>query len=245
MEPSVAELNQLCEYVRNAPNVRENVAYSAIMSEVEFFYQKDNNAVNAFASIKKSENESDKAVRIIEFCGGAARFGRVASLAVGVDLCGDAGAARRFVEALKVSDLSDFSEKTAVRLVGEAGLASALADDKVVAKARSVSAGLMLGVIAHEAGHQALCHTLNTKTMNLEISRNQEREADSFASSVIASGPFGEYILAGTLFWHYAMAMQQGDDAVARTHPLSKERFENFVRANSELAASMGITLDK
>ena len=246
VEPSMAEMNQLCEYVRNAPNVRENAAYSRIMSSVEFYCQRDNNVVNAYAAIKKPEKESEKSVRIIVFCGGAARFSRVASLAVGAELCGDAGAARRFVNALKSSDLSNFSEATAIRLIGDAGLAVALADDKVVAKARSVSAGLMLGVIAHEAGHQALCHTLNTaKTVNLEVSRNQEREADSFASSVIASSPFGEYILAGTLFWHYAMAMQQGDEAVESTHPLSKERFENFVRANSELAASMGISLKK
>ena len=244
VEPSVAELNQICEIVRNSPNVRENAAYSKIMSAVEFFYQKDNNAVNAYASIRRPEKESDKAVRVIVFFGGAARFGRVASLAVGAELCGDVGAARCFVEALKPSDLSDFSEKTALRLVGDSGLAAALADNKVVAKARSVAAGLMLGIIAHEAGHQALCHTLNTaETVNLEISRNQEREADSFASSVIASSPFGEYILAGTLFWHYAMAMQQGDEAVAKTHPLSKERFENFVRANEELASSMGISV--
>ena len=238
---SAAELNQLCEYVRNSPNVRENAAYNKIMSSVQFYYNADENVVNAYAGIRKSD---DKAVRIIVLLGGAARFGRVASLAVAAELCGDKGAGKRFVDALRPECLRKFDEATALSMVQDAGLVAAAADEKVLAKANAVSAGLMLGVIAHEAGHQALCHTLNTsEKVNLDISRNQEREADSFASSVIASSPFGEYILAGTLFWHYALAMQQGDSAVATTHPLSKERFENFVRANQELAASMGITL--
>ena len=81
---------------------------------------------------------------------------------------------------------------------------------------------------------------------NIEIDRNEEREADSFASSVISASPFGEYIFAGTLFWHYAMAMQSDTDSdLASNHPLSRERFENFVRSNSEKAAAMGITLTK
>ena len=238
---SAAELNQLCEYVRNSPNVRENAAYNKIMSSVQFCYDADENVVNAYAGIRKS---GDKTVRIIMLLGGAARFGRVASLAVAAELCGDKGAGKRFVDALSPECLRKFDEATALNMVQAAGLAAAAADEKVLAKAKAVSAGLMLGIIAHEAGHQALCHTLNTsEKVNLDISRNQEREADSFASSVMASSPFGEYILAGTLFWHYALAMQQGDSAVATTHPLSKERFENFVRANPELAASMGMKL--
>lgn len=244
LNPTLAELNQLCEYVRNSPNVKENLAYSKIMSSVEFFYKGDDDAVNAYAALRKLDKTSDKLTRVIVFLGGAARFGRVASLAVGAELSGDKGAAKRFVDALSSKDLGKFDDKMAMRLARDAGLVSAFGNEGVVTKAKSVSAGLVLGIVAHEAGHQVLNHTLDTsKTVNLEISRNQEREADSFASSVIASSPFGEYILAGTLFWHYALAMQQGDEAVATTHPLSKERFENFVRANSELAATMGITI--
>ena len=243
-QPSEAELAQLFEYVRSAANVKENLQYASIMKDVRFFYLADNDTMNAYASLKQLNKDKDEWHRVIVLLGGAVRFSKVASLAVAAHLSGDKQAPVRLVRVLNGADLGKFDLDTVVRLVNAADLAAALANETVQAKAKSVSAGMILGILAHEAGHHALGHTLNTsEKVNLDISRNQEREADSFASSVIASSPFGEYILAGTLFWHFALASQQGD-AVATTHPLSKERFENFVRANAELAASMGISLD-
>ena len=245
VQPSEAELAQLFEYVRSAANVKENLQYASIMKDVRFFCLADNDAVNAYASLKQLNKDKDERHRVIVLLGGAVRFSKVASLAVAAHLSGDKQAPVRLVRALAPTDCGKLDLDSVVRLVNAADLGAALANETVQAKAKSVSAGMILGILAHEAGHHALGHTLNTsEKVNLDISRNQEREADSFASSVIASSPFGEYILAGTLFWHFALASQQGD-AVATTHPLSKERFENFVRANAELAASMGITLDK
>ena len=244
-QPSEAELSQLFEYVRSAANVKENLQYAGIMKDVRFFYLADNDTVNAYAALKKLNKDKDELHRVIVLLGGAVRFCKVASLAVAAHLSGDKQAPVRLVRTLEPADCDKLDLDAVVRLVNAANLGAALANETVQAKAKSVSAGMILGILAHEAGHHALGHTLNTsEKVNLDISRNQEREADSFASSVIASSPFGEYILAGTLFWHFALASQQGD-AVATTHPLSKERFENFVRANAELAASMGITLDK
>ena len=244
-QPSEAELAQLFEYVRSAANVKENLQYAGIMKDVRFFYLADNDTVNAYASLKQLNKDKDELHRVIVLLGGAVRFSKVASLAVAAHLSGDKQAPVRLVRALEPVDCGKLDLGAVVRLVNAANLGAALANETVQAKAKSVSAGMILGILAHEAGHHALGHTLNTsEKVNLDISRNQEREADSFASSVIASSPFGEYILAGTLFWHFALASQQGD-AVATTHPLSKERFENFVRANAELAASMGITLDQ
>jgi len=243
VNPTMAEMSQLCEYIRNAPNVKNNPLYAGIMGNVQFVFQDDNDVVNAYAGLQDAAN--GQKIPVIIYLAGAARFGRVAALAVAAELSGDKGAGKRFVAAVRPRDFTGFSNAVAARIVREAGLVPALATESVVTKAKSVSAGLMLGILAHEAGHQALGHVLDqSQTVNLEISRNQEREADSFASSVIASSPFGEYILVGTLFWHYALAQQENDQTVATTHPLSKERFENFVRANAELAASMGITVD-
>ncbi len=62
---------------------------------------------------------------------------------------------------------------------------------------------------------------------------------------MISASPFGEYVFAGTLLWHYALAVQaDGESDLASTHPLSKERFKNFVRQNAEKAAAMGIKLE-
>ena len=122
-----------------------------------------------------------------------------------------------------------------------------MADKQIRLKAISYSSGTIVSVLAHESGHHALGHLLSfSEKTNLEIDRNQEREADSFASSVISASPFGEYIFAGTLFWHYAVAVQaDGASDEGSNHPLSRERFENFVRANAEKAAALGITLKK
>ena len=126
-------------------------------------------------------------------------------------------------------------------------LVTALADPAIRQKAVSYSSGMLISVMAHETGHLVLGHLLSdggTKP-NLEISRNHEREADSFASSVISASPFGEYIFAGTLFMHYALVVQSDDDTDARrSHPLSKERFFNFVRANPDKASAMGVSPD-
>lgn len=241
--PSESEMVQLFEYVRNSSHVKDNLLYAETMNASRFFYNKTNNTVNAFAGVRKLNEKDDSLTRVLCVLGGAARFSRVASLAVAAEMNGDKGAGSRFLKALKPQDCSILDAAAAQRIVKEAGLSAVLSDVATLSKAKSISAGLLLGIIAHECGHLSLGHVLKTSdTVNLEISRNQEREADSFASSVIASSPFGEYVLVGTLFWHYALAHRQ-DGASATTHPLSKERFENFVRANPSIAASLGIVL--
>ena len=154
---------------------------------------------------------------------------------------------KKFVTAMPRSFCARCNDDDCVKFISENGLGVAFADEKIRQKAISYSSGTIVSVLAHECGHHALGHLLGfSEKRNLEIDRNQEREADSFASSIISASPFGEYIFAGTLFWHYAVAMQvDGVTDAASNHPLSKERFENFVRANAEKAAAMGIVLKK
>ena len=244
LRPRKGEMVQLFEYVRSSPHVNENALYAKIMKQVNFVFDEEDDRVNAFATIAEKKDTKD-AVPLICLQGGAVRFGRAASLAVAAEACGDVGAAARFIAALKPSDCAKMDKDGFLRLIKDAGLVPALLEEKTVAQAKSISAGLLLGILAHESGHQALGHVLKSgPNTNLEISRNQEREADSFASSIISSSPFGEYILGGTLFWHYALAMQE-DAGEATTHPHSRERLENFVRNNSDLARAYGIELPK
>lgn len=240
VNPTGAELTQLFEYVRNAPCVRSNPQYSAIMSTVAFTCDSNDNSVNAYAALGKPDPNQAQSTRIIVCKAGAARFSRVAALAAAAEMQGDSGASKRFLAAHGPADYSAFTDEVAARIVANARLLTALGSEAVLTRARSISAGMMLGVLAHEAGHHALGHVGDKPTCP-DVLRNHEREADSFASSVMASSPFGEYILIGTLFWHYALAQQV--DTVTSTHPLSQERFDNFVRANAELAASMGFTV--
>ncbi len=237
--PSDAEAIQLFEYVRNAPHVRNNSLYSSILGQTRFVFAADDDDLNAYATVAAAEN--GEAVPMVYLLGGAARFGRMAALAVAATRGGDPTAGGRFLAVLKKNGLAAIDLDWSARTLVEAELARVLEDDRTLTLAKSMSAGLLLGILAHEAGHLSLghLHQMGGRENN-DISRNQEREADSFASSIIASSPFGEYILAGTLFWHFALA-QLEDGGRATTHPLSKERFENFVRANPDLAAEFGL----
>ena len=135
-----------------------------------------------------------------------------------------------------------------VKLMRKSRLEQAFADESVRKKATSLSAGMVIGILGHEVGHHVLGHLDNTGSMakNSEIKRNQEREADSFANSVISSSPFGEYVFTGTLLWHYALANKQAErGSVEGTHPLALERLENLIRANPDKAREMGIVLKK
>ena len=128
------------------------------------------------------------------------------------------------------------------------GLYTALDRDEIRMKANGISAGMILTILAHEMGHIVLGHVAHTSGIGLEISRNQEREADSFASSVISASPFGEYMFVGMLFWHYALMLLEGaqpaagDDGESQTHPCSRERYENLVKANPSKAAVFGLS---
>lgn len=115
------------------------------------------------------------------------------------------------------------------------------------AAAQAVSAGMIIGVLAHEMGHVCLGHVDGPSyyDSNPEIARNHEREADSFASSITAATPFGEYVYDGTLFWHYVLAQQQGNTAIESTHPLERERLENLIRANPSKASALGIGMPR
>lgn len=246
--PDKAELVQLFEFTRNSSHVRENMLYAQILDATQFEYTPENDKLNASASMVPA-GAGEGRRPIVEFLGGAARFGRVAALAVAAMDNGDREAGIRFLALIRQYGLEKIDMPWVVRMVEGAGLApvvedeqgNARMDDQALAKAKSASAGMFLGILAHEAGHLALGHLHGRGAAeNNDISRNQEREADSFASSIIASSPFGEYILAGTLFWHYALA-QLEEGGRATTHPLSKERFANFVRANPDLAAEFGL----
>ena len=244
--PSDAEIEQLYRYVVTAPFVTENLQYSDRLKEIPFVYVATNDVVNAAAGRRVVEKDGKKGLAFqTEFLGGAARYARLVGLAAALQDAGHKDMLKKFVAAMPRRFCARCSEDDCVEFISASGLAPAVADEKIRQKAISYSSGTIVSVLAHECGHHALGHLLSfSEKTNLEIDRNQEREADSFASSVISASPFGEYIFAGTLFWHYAQAMQSDSKSDAsRSHPLSRERFENFVRANAEKAAAMGITL--
>ena len=239
LTPPAEEVVQWFSSVLHSTHVQMNESYRATASEVEFKYELDDDSVNAYAG----RNQGGDKRFVIAFLGGAMRFSRLASLAVAADLCGRPGTASRFAQSL--DSVSRMSRKDSIELMTDCGLDEIFSLPGIKTKAQAVSAGMIIGILAHEMGHVCLGHVMgpNYYNSNQEIGRNHEREADSFASSVMAASPFGEYVFEGTLFWYYALSMQELDQKVATSHPLSRERLENLIRANSSKASALGIRL--
>ncbi len=240
LTPTLEEFTQWLDAVRSSPHVRMNESYRAAADKVRFSYLYDDDQINAFAARAEQGDGFH-----IAFYGGAVRFSRLASLAVAVDMCGRPGTAARFAKSIDTG--GRMSRAASLALMSECGLEETFALTGVRTKAQAVSAGMIIGILAHEMGHVCLGHVMGPSyyDSNHEIARNHEREADSFASSITAATPFGEYVYEGMLFWHYVLAQQQGVEAVESTHPLERERLENLIRANSSKASALGIAMPR
>lgn len=100
--------------------------------------------------------------------------------------------------------------------------------------------------VAHELGHVCYDHILGPgyDDQPLDVSRNQERDADSFADSMMGSTIFKDSLfeahLKSCIGW--SVVEKMGGRVEPGTHPLSIERLRNTIRNNSEVAKQMGLS---
>lgn len=240
LRTSPLQARQLFEYVKNSEHVQGNRVYREALERVHFLYEADDDTVNAYATARDNGAGDRNAVQEIRCYAGAGRFAKLISLGLAAELDGRQGAVQSLLGAMTPDQFASLGAGEAEKLARDAGLDGALAKPAVRTKADSIASGMLLTVLAHESGHQALGHVFGN-AVNLEISRNQEREADTFASSVISSSGFGEYMFDGMLFWQCALVSQQDGETGEGTHPLAKERLANLIRQNPEKAAAWGI----
>ena len=119
-----------------------------------------------------------------------------------------------------------------------------IASDSLDHESRGFFTGLTLSVTAHELGHICMSHTLREEDSN-EISRNDERQADLFAQSVVSTTPFAGYLVLSSLFTYILFAwMDKNSTGDATTHPYSKERVMNTLNSHEKYLADLGITKD-
>jgi len=116
--------------------------------------------------------------------------------------------------------------------------------------ARSIATACECYVIAHEIGHLALGHVQADVVWPEDVQRNQEREADSFASSTLSQAPFAEYLFIGhlaTLFLFLQSQRRRGEDRNS-SHPDPESRLKSACLNNPSLAAEaekrFGISLE-
>lgn len=239
--------------VRESPYVKGNKLYETVLNNTAFIYDARNDSVNAFATSVERQQVKRPVVCLL---GGATRFAKLIATALAYDLCDvKTNATAILLSKMSSSDCFTISETRADELskcVEDA--CTGLCSEEVARINRAKSDvvrnellnGILLGILAHEAGHQAYGHVHNQdeNRSNLEISRNQERDADSFCASVMSSSPYGKYMFEGTVFWWWVLARQEVNEKSdsKRSHPLSRERFQNMVRANKRMAQKLGIT---
>lgn len=246
LESTEAEARQLFELVRQSAFVQENSQYRALMDGVGFVYAVTNDEVNAVAIRKVGKDGKES--RFIICYAGEMRFAKTIALAAAAELGGRKGSVQAMMEKMAPRLCVKLGLDDAARLLRECGLDECLLDESIRVKAKSIGSGCVVGVIAHEVGHQVLGHNYQSgkDKLNAEILRNFESQADLFASSVMSSSPFGEYVFAGRVFALW-VRMRQTDPILRRVpanmldHPLDKERFLALMLANKEKAAALGI----
>jgi len=253
--PLAEEINQArsmvfdCRFIENYPQYKDRVR------QVTFRFLKADSTVNAFATDQPVKLSNGKTVPPpgIYYLGGLANACCLGSAALAAHV-------RCWHDAAPSSDESPLLptfQKIGQTIVGSGGrfeldtstdifnqsVAPVMrqllqqGEERFVSLAQSYRVSMYMSVVAHELGHIALGHTLG-REVNFNISRNQEREADSFASSALSTCPYREYHFLGSIFQNiiFAWVHHAGGSQAARTHPLSRERFENAFRDNSEAA---------
>lgn len=255
--PVPQQIEQSASFVFLSDQIQQNKEYAKRIKSTSFRFDAEDDSVNAYATNHEYQLTTGEEVPppAIIFLGGLARTLRVASAALAVhheigrpDVEGS-GLTETFrcigdVARDKGNFGADSGEDIFTRVVVPRLLKL---ENRVLATARSFCAAMESFVIAHEAGHLAYSHPMGPR-LSLDISRNKERDADSFASSVMISNPYREYLFLGgvavTMVFCWFEAGSHAREAT--THPLARERFENLFHsapgAAVETAASLGLT---
>jgi len=132
-------------------------------------------------------------------------------------------------------------------LLGEAR--RACRDATALMLARDAARGMVKSVLAHELGHIVYGH-VNGRTDLSEVSRNTERDADSFASSVLLTLDSPDRSLLGSaVFWSCLQVMETRNVGTAHSsHPGSRQRLRNLMAnmpsARDAIAVLYGLTED-
>lgn len=100
----------------------------------------------------------------------------------------------------------------------------------VLPLALDLANGMLALTLAHELAHLSFGHVQGTGTAR-EITRNSEREADSFAASVLVSLPNPDRTLVGGVaFWGcLALAERHHRSSILDTHPRSLQRLASLI----------------
>ena len=236
--PSDEDIRAIWACIVTSPYVRSNPQYETVLRNTTVCYDEGDGEINAYAN---SEERNQVRRPIVRVLGGFVRY---------AFCCGCARASDRLgvtTNALTcmLRDMKDSSRRALDESQHAVGAAKSCTE--VREEARRIAAGMLMAVLAHEAGHLAYGHVQHDVAFiksNIDVVRNEERDADSFASSVMTSSAYGRYMFESFALYHWFFAQfDEPEKAADLDHPLHKERLENLIRANERLAREMGLSL--
>ena len=242
------EIGQIFALVRHSPFIQENDLYRQRAGETSLLFLEGGDEVNAFATDSPLHGIHETPPFVVVE-GGLCNASKLAALALAASV--EHGDRKHLLECIKwfgssIKGEGNFSVEDAERGLGDLRIETVLTEE-VQRKARSYFAAMILHVTAHELGHICLGHTLG-RAVNLEVSRNQEREADSFASSVLCTTPYSDYNCYGSaVFWMVWTWVEEGNFPFLReptTHPVSRERLIRLISDNASQFEATGITVN-
>lgn len=228
--PDASEVGELRNLVFQAQHVVSNPDYAEKTRGTRFRYDADDPDFNAYASQGFVGPE-------IVILGGLVHEFAVMALHT---------APPGVAQQAETSALALYMDRRAASPAPAAAVPLTSSDPVLLRWQRELLSAMVMFVIGHELGHVCYAHIYGPgySGQPLDVCRNQERDADSFAASVIAASTFADSWLFGQLAALLTMALKESEGVITEygTHPTARERLLNAVRNNHEAAESLGIT---
>ena len=265
LTPQPDEIKSLFSAVKSSPYIRSNTSYNETANKIKLCLHKTME-VNASASYGEDKSEgsigqasSGKQIKtpVVKYHLGWDYMMRCVSVSVASCINDSTN------KLVSASDLAHALQRCSKSIDEDSCFVKSERDyfdeqarslsSRGLALAQDIATSINKEVIAHEIGHIVLHHLdiehpLLNKTY--ETSRNHERQADDFAASVLSSMSHRHDIFLGhavscMFFCWREETIKPGQ---VTTHPHSRERLANALRANSqaakEAAETYGLTKD-
>jgi hypothetical protein len=246
--------------VLHCPHVLGNLHYRLKASQVQFHFDPSDNRVNAYAAAARTKEDAvHPDASLIIYLTGLANIIRVTAACVADH--------HRLIQKNRYADPRHF--KDCIRTIGErmennGGLFAntdtlhltntllfpdGIKDETIVTYAQNYTEAMERFIFAHELGHICYGHVLGARD-NYDISRMQERDADSFAAQCSSSDTHRETSFLGQLFVTliFAWCEERLPNAPQTTHPAGRERYLNAINSNPtpamEALDTLNLTVD-
>ena len=230
-----SEIEYIFNMICNSSYVIRNNDYKRKANNTSIIFDAENSIVNAYAS---SANYPSHNIHIFSGLSCTSKLMGIA-LATFIENT-DINILRKACAYIGniIQDTGEFTPTDVINGIDELeiNITSLLASE-----ASSYWFGSILSVIGHELGHICLSHTIRGDWTN-PVSRNDERQADLFAHSIVSTTPFAKYNILSTLFNEVVFAWLSNSNEPVTTHPCSIERVMNTINSHEELLIEYGIT---